>query len=88
MADANVHPVEAPALKPAQPRSERVPEDKAMRERLRAGVREHAARQPLVPPLTIEELRQHAMEVPAHKAESLAHGAGLQWHFRGSAAQR
>ncbi len=40
-------------------REQRVPEEKAVREILRAAAREHVARERLVPPLTLEELRAH-----------------------------
>ncbi|HRZ36032.1 MAG TPA: polyprenyl synthetase family protein [Candidatus Paceibacterota bacterium] len=42
---------------------QRVPEQKPLRELLRAAARDHVARQRLVPPLTLEELRAHARAV-------------------------
>jgi geranylgeranyl pyrophosphate synthase len=43
-----------------KPLSQRVPEDKALRDSLRAAARAHVEREGLVPPLTLEELRTHA----------------------------
>jgi geranylgeranyl diphosphate synthase type II len=53
------------ATAPDDPASAAVPPDKAGREQVLAAVRRHAAESELVPPLTLEELRQHAAAVMA-----------------------
>ncbi len=48
------------AVRLPKPVPQRVPADKSVRDILRAAAREHVAREQLVPPLTLEELRGHA----------------------------
>ncbi|HYG33223.1 MAG TPA: DUF116 domain-containing protein, partial [Clostridia bacterium] len=46
-----------------KPNAQKVPEEKATREQLRAIAVAHVQRHKLIPPLTLEELRHHAQEV-------------------------
>ena len=48
-----------------KPPAQRVPDEKAVRDVVRAAVADHVRRCALVPPLTLEELRGHAQEVLA-----------------------
>ncbi|HOW65118.1 MAG TPA: polyprenyl synthetase family protein [Candidatus Paceibacterota bacterium] len=52
---------------------ELVPQDKALRERIRSGVRDYVSRQKLVPPLSMEDLRRHTDILLSQMALPLKH---------------